>query len=79
MGIASMVLGIVTVLIAWIPFCGWVSFLPAVAGLVLGIIDIVSKHKLGKVSGMGIAGVICSSFAIIFNMIYLVASIYSFF
>lgn len=44
MGIASLVLGIIALLIAWIPCVGWFALLPAFIGLVLGIIEIVQKN-----------------------------------
>ena len=45
MGIAALVLGIVSIIIAFVPFCGIIAFLPALVGLILGIIDLVIKNK----------------------------------
>jgi hypothetical protein len=45
MGIASLVLGILALLIAWVPCVGWFAILPALIGLVLGIIEIVQKNS----------------------------------
>lgn len=67
MGIAALVLGIISIIIAFVPLCGVIAFVPAVIGLILGIIDIVkqSKNPEGK-KGMGIAGTVLSGVAIIF-------------
>ena len=46
MGIAALVLGIVSIIIAFVPFCGIIAFLPALVGLILGIIDLVIKNKI---------------------------------
>src|SRR5437773_1305931 len=41
LGIAALVLGILAVLVAWMPFCGVVVMPLAIVGLVLGIFGIV--------------------------------------
>jgi hypothetical protein len=44
MGIASLVLGIIAILVAWVPCIGWFALLPALIGLILGIVEIVQKN-----------------------------------
>jgi uncharacterized membrane protein len=44
MGVASLVLGIITILVAWVPCIGWFALLPALIGLILGIAEIVQKN-----------------------------------
>ena len=71
MGIASMVIGIVSAILGFIPMCGWFATLPAVVGLILGIVDVFQKNKnqqQGK--GIGIAGIILNSIAIILILIW---------
>lgn len=71
MGVAALVLGIVSIIIAFIPFCGSIAFIPAVIGLILGIVDLVKKNKAPKEGeetpkkGMSIAGIILSALAIV--------------
>lgn len=66
MGVASLVLGIISVIIAFIPLCGSIAFIPAVVGLILGIIDTVKKSKAKEKKGISIAGLVLSALAIIF-------------
>lgn len=66
MGIAALVLGIISIIIAFIPLCGSIAFLPALIGLVLGIVDIVKKGKTGESKGMAIAGTVLSAIALVF-------------
>lgn len=66
MGVASLVLGIVSIIIGFVPFCGAIAFIPAIIGLVLGIVDIVKKNKEGQPKGMAIAGTVLSAIAVIF-------------
>lgn len=73
MGIASLVLGIVSLVVAWIPCVGSVAFLPALVGLILGIIDVVKKSKAKAPKGMGLAGTICSGVALLFIIFYAIA------
>ncbi len=70
MGVAALVLGIVSVVIGFIPFCGSWAIIPAIVGLVLGIIDWVKKNKEGNPKGKAIAGVICSAVAIVVILSY---------
>ncbi len=65
MGVASLVLGIISIIIGFIPFCGAIALLPAIIGLILGIVDVVKKSKSGESKGMSIAGIVLSAIAIV--------------
>lgn len=56
LAVASLVLGILSILFVWIPFIGLVSWILAPIGLVLGLVAL--NKPSGK--GMAIAGAICS-------------------
>lgn len=71
MGIAALVLGIVSILIGMVPFCGAIGFIPAIIGLVLGIVDLVKKNKSGEKQGIAIAGTALSGIAIVFILLWL--------
>ena len=64
LGIASMILGIVAILLACCAGGKWLTFLVAAAGLILGIIAL-QKPKYGSSRGMALAGVICSVIALL--------------
>lgn len=66
MGIAALVLGIISIVIGFVPFCGVIAFIPALVGLILGIVDIVKKNKEGQPKGMAIAGTVLSALALLF-------------
>ena len=65
MGVAALVLGIVSIIISFIPFCSVIVFIPAVVGLILGIVDTVKKSKNKEPKGMSIAGLVLSAIAIV--------------
>jgi hypothetical protein len=57
LAVASMVLGIVSLFLFWIPFLGWV---PVLTGLILGIVALQKTY--GR--GFAIAGVVCAGLAL---------------
>lgn len=71
MGIAALVLGIISIIVALIPFCGAIAFVPAIIGLILGIVDIVNKKKADQPKGMAIAGTVLCGLAILFIILWL--------
>lgn len=65
MGIAALILGIVSIIIGFIPLCGAIALLPALIGLILGIVDIVKKSKSNESKAMGITGTVLSALAMV--------------
>lgn len=65
MGIAAIIIGIISAILAFIPVCGVIAFLPAVVGIILGIVDVVQKGKKQLPKGIGIAGIILNVVAIL--------------
>ena len=72
MGVASLVLGILSILICWIPCVNYLAFVPAVIGVILGIVDTVKKSKSGEKKGMAIAGLILSAVAVVIIFLWTV-------
>lgn len=65
MGIASLILGIISLIIGFVPLCGSIALLPAIIGVILGIIDISKKSKTGEKKSQSIAGLIMSAIAVV--------------
>lgn len=68
MGIASLVLGIISLIMSLIPGFGIFFCITAVIGIILGIISLCKKLDKGK----SIAGIVTSSLAIIITVLYIV-------
>lgn len=66
MGIASLILGIVSIVIGFVPFIGIIALVPAIVGLVLGIVETINCSKKKESTGKGIAGIVLSTLAIVF-------------
>ena len=61
LAVASLVLGILSILFVWIPFIGLVSWILAPIGLVLGLVAL--NKPFGR--GLAIAGSICSGIGLL--------------
>lgn len=61
MGIASLVLSIVSLVLGFVPFVWLIAIIPAIVGLILGIISLVKK----KQKGQSIAGIVISAVTIV--------------
>ena len=72
MGVASLVLGIIGLLLSFIPVVGFFGVVLAIIGLVLGIVDLVKKKKAEEKYGKALAGIICSGIAIVIVILYTV-------
>lgn len=70
MGVASLVLGIVSIVFAIIPILGTIAFIPALIGLILGIVFCVKKSKVGEPKKKGIAGIVLCGISIMFIFMY---------
>lgn len=70
MGIAALVLGIISIIISLVPLCGIIAFLPALVGVILGIIDLVIKRKASINKSVSITGVILSLFSIVIIVLW---------
>lgn len=71
MGIASLVLGIISLIMSLIPGLGIFFCVTAVIGIILGIISLCKKLDKGK----SIAGIVTSSLAIIITVLYIVGMV----
>lgn len=70
MEIASLVLGIISLILSLIPILGLFAYFPAVIGLSLGIAALVTMKKRGKTQkGMPIAGIVLSAISMVVALV----------
>lgn len=70
MEIASLILGIVSLILSLIPFLGIICYLPAIIGIVLGIVALATMKSRGKTKkGKPIAGIIMSGISMVLSII----------
>jgi large-conductance mechanosensitive channel len=71
LGIAGMILGILAIILSFVPCFGFWAIILAVVGVILSAISLSQAKKAGASKGMAIAGLICSILAIIIGSIWL--------
>ncbi|MDO4282747.1 MAG: DUF4190 domain-containing protein [Clostridia bacterium] len=73
MEIASLILGIVSIILSFIPFVGILCYLPAIVGIILGIVALATMKSRGKnKKGMPITGIILSGVSMILAIVMLI-------
>ena len=70
MGVAALVIGIIAIICGFIPLCGYFALLPAVVGLILGIISASKAAKNNQPKSVALAGAILNGIAIIFIVVW---------
>lgn len=70
LAIASLVLGIVALLLSWIPFVGFLGFILGIVGVVLGVIGLAKSHRI-----LSAVGTALSALAIIISIAVWVATL----
>jgi hypothetical protein len=68
MALNSLIFGIVSAAISWIPVCGAVALLPAILGIVFGGLGLKSQRR----RGMAVAGMLLSVIGIVLAFIIFV-------
>jgi len=72
MGVAAMVLGILAVVLFWIPAVGWLGVLMGLVALILGI---AAMRKANK--GLGLVGIVLGSVGLIGGLIVQILVIFA--
>ena len=68
MDIASLVIGIIAVAFGFIPCLNLFIFIPAIIGLILGIISFNKKKQEGLPTGLALSGIILNGLPILFSI-----------
>ncbi len=64
MALASLIIGIIAVLLGILPLCSYLSVIPAIVGLILGIVALKNCSKLQLPTGQAKAGIILNSISL---------------
>ncbi len=66
MDVASLIIGVVSAILGFIPCCSWLALAPAILGLVLGLVSYNRKRENDQPTGVAMAGIILNGLAILF-------------
>ena len=70
MEVASLVLGIIAIVISFIPFIGMFAYVPAIVGIILGIVSLATMKSRGKNNkAMPIVGIVTSGLSMILAIV----------
>jgi hypothetical protein len=72
MAVAGMVLGIISLVLCWVPFLTWILSL---LGIIFGALGIGKGNKVGKGKGMAIAGLVCAILGAILSIIIFILAL----
>lgn len=75
MGVAALVLGIITIIFSFLPFIKIVAIITGILSLIFGIIDLIINKENGKKFSKSLAGIILALCSV---WIMLISTIFSF-
>ncbi len=71
MGLISFILGIISLILSFLPITHFLSILPAIIGLILGVTDLIySRKKEEYKRGFSISGIVLCTIALAFSIIW---------
>ncbi|MCL2574214.1 MAG: hypothetical protein FWE34_06675 [Defluviitaleaceae bacterium] len=70
MAVASLVLGVLALVLMWIPVLGIAAIPAALIGIVLAVVGKKNLAAAGSPTGMATAGLVCSIIALIISTIF---------
>ena len=68
MGVAALIMGIISIIVAFIPCVGLLAFFTAVAAIVLGAIGISQASNANAPKGLSVGGLITGAFALLISI-----------
>lgn len=70
--VAAMVLGIVGVVLCWIPFIDFVAAIVGILAIVFGVVGSGRANRIGTGKGMAIAGIVLGIIAVAITVLFVV-------
>ncbi len=71
MAVASLILGILSIILSWIPVAGWIICL--IMGIVAVVLGVLARKKQPAKKGMAMTGMILGIIGIVFSLIWVIA------
>jgi hypothetical protein len=70
LGLTALILGILSVLISIVPFCNYVGLIPAIIGIVLGVVSLTQKDESYNARPLAITGLVFCVIAVIMSIVW---------
>ena len=71
MAVASLILGILSIVLSWIPVAGWIICL--IMGVVAIVLGVLGRKKQPEKKGMAVAGMVMGIIGVVFSLIWVIA------
>ncbi|MEA1887450.1 MAG: hypothetical protein U9N72_09595 [Bacteroidota bacterium] len=68
MGVAALIMGIISIVVAFIPCLGLMAFFTAIVAIVLGAIGISQASRVEAPKGLGIGGLVTGALALLISI-----------
>jgi hypothetical protein len=72
MAVASLVLGIVCLVVTFIPCIGWLAIIPSIVGLVLGAVALKKAKNTRSPTGMAVTGLVLNIIALCIIILWVI-------
>lgn len=70
MGLTALILGIISVVMSMVPFCNYVGLIPAMIGLILGIVSLTQKEDDYNSRALSITGIVFCIIAVVMSVVW---------
>jgi len=73
LGLTALILGIISVIISIIPFCNYIGLVPAMIGIVLGVVSLTQNENLNETYNskpLAITGIVFCGIAIVMSIVW---------
>jgi hypothetical protein len=70
LGLTALILGIISVIISMVPFCNYVGLIPAIIGIVLGVVSLTQKDDTINARPLAITGLVFCVIAVVMSIVW---------
>ena len=70
MGLTALILGILAVILSLIPFCNYVGLIPAIIGVVLGVVALTQPDDKYNSKALSITGIVFCMVAVVLSVVW---------
>ena len=75
MAVASLILGVIAIILSFVPIVRVLAFLPATISIILGIVELASKRK-NKRKSDSIVGIVLSGISVLILIFHIIVGIF---
>ena len=70
MGVASLVIGIISIVLSFIPCVNWFALVPSIVGIILGAVGLSKAKKANEPTGCATAGLVLNIISCVWIVVW---------